>query len=810
MTRITSRNALRAFSGACLALVALLGLSFVPAPSVPAPVPASVTADPGAGPSAAETGSRLVVLGFDGADGRTIEELMAAYPGQYPAFERLRDGGTFARLGTISPPESPVSWAALNTGQNPGKTGVPGFVKRDFVGDFAIPGMGHLVDEEGKLEDFENTPIPAWSAGKMAAVGGAAAFLVFLLVFAVLLKLRFPIAAALALVLGGVGAWCGYTTRGMLAESYPRYGNPTVVPNFWEYLADADVESMILGAPQAFDMPAGSAARVLAGLGVPDAKGNLGDWALYTTDEAEFKELPEGRDTGTAGSMIRVYPDDAGKISTRVLGPINFWALEKAEARLATLEEKLKDPSLDYQSSLDLIEKKNDVKAQVSDLKKEATSVPMTIEPHGDGATIAIAGESQEVAVGEWSDYYHLSFELNWLLKVHAITRVKLIQLEPHMEVFVNVLDIDPEKPPFWQAISTPFAFSAELAKDGPYETYGWPTATMPFKDEVVAPELLMEDVEFTMGWRERLTYSGLQRDDWRVFMSVFSTTDRVQHMMYQYYDEEHPLYVAEEADKTFSFFGETISRRQAIPKIYQHMDRVIGTVMDEHMGPDDTLLVCSDHGFQSFRRQVHVNNFLAERGFLKVKAGSKGGDMLGFVDWSETKAYCVGLGFIYLNLEGRESTGIVPVEEADALLEEIRQELLAYEDEETGARISNDAYIVSTIHDGPFVKDEADIITGFAPGYRVSWGTTLGGIHMVQTDEGGRVLGPVCVDNDKTWSGGHVSVATPDVAGVFFCNRPVDLPKGGVDLLHIAPTVLDLMDVPVPAEMDRAPLDLR
>ena len=51
----------------------------------------------------------------------------------------------------------------------------------------------------------------------------------------------------------------------------------------------------------------------------------------------------------------------------------------------------------------------------------------------------------------------------------------------------------------------------------------------MPFKDGVVSPELLMEDVEFTMGWRERLTYAALQRDDWRCLMSVFSTTDRVQ-----------------------------------------------------------------------------------------------------------------------------------------------------------------------------------------------------------------------------------------------------------------------------------------
>ena len=30
-----------------------------------------------------------------------------------------------------------------------------------------------------------------------------------------------------------------------------------------------------------------------------------------------------------------------------------------------------------------------------------------------------------------------------------------------------------------------------------------------------------------------------------------------------------------------------------------------------ERLGPDDVLILCADHGFQSFRRQVHLNNWL-------------------------------------------------------------------------------------------------------------------------------------------------------------------------------------------------------
>src|SRR5882672_12107903 len=79
---------------------------------------ASAASDP-----APAAGGRVIVLGFDGADARTVEELMAK--GQLPNLKKLAEQGTFAPLGTTNPAESPVAWAALNSGQNPAKTGIP-------------------------------------------------------------------------------------------------------------------------------------------------------------------------------------------------------------------------------------------------------------------------------------------------------------------------------------------------------------------------------------------------------------------------------------------------------------------------------------------------------------------------------------------------------------------------------------------------------------------------------------------------------------------------------------------------------------
>ena len=227
---------------------------------------------------------------------------------------------------------------------------------------------------------------------------------------------------------------------------------------------------------------------------------------------------------------------------------------------------------------------------------------------------------------------------------------MRLVKLKPYFELLLNTLDIDPRHPPFWQPISSPFEFSGELAKGcGLYETYGWPTLTMPFKDEKIEPEVLLEDVEFTEGWRKVLTGECLARNDWRCLMSVFSTTDRVQHMTYQFHDPKHPLYDEAKAKRETTFFGERIPLSDAIPAIYRQMDRIIGEVLAK-LAPDDTLFVVSDHGFQTFRRQVHLNNWLAQEGYLALKPLSKDRNFLSFVDWSKTKAYACGLGFIYLN----------------------------------------------------------------------------------------------------------------------------------------------------------------
>jgi hypothetical protein len=575
---------------------------------------------------------------------------------------------------------------------------------------------------------------------------------------------------------------------------------------------------VVLDAPMAWDKPAIGDAKILGGLGLPDCRGDNGQWFLYTTSESEIDKPPVGRNAGTAGTIFRVPAWRDGRIETEVYGPKDFYAMGLLAREAAEIDALLAPPSdIGWKEGSRLRERRKELRTllDVSDQAPRA-SLPLVIEKQAGGARISIGGQAQDLQDGVWSDWYRLNFELNPLIKAHAVTRIKILENGETFALFVNSLDIDPSDPQFWQPVSQPRSFSAELADriGGPFETFGWACLTMPFKDKVIGVETMLEDIEFTMKWREDLTRSALEDGDFDLLMSVFSTPDRVQHMCYQHYDPEHPLYDAEKASQRVTFFGREIELRDVIPVIYEQIDRIIGWVKDEYLRPEDTLLVCADHGFQSFRHQVHVNNWLVREGYLVPQEGSLRGksSALMFVDWTKTRAYAMGLGMIYLNLKGREAGGTVEPEQARALLEEIAAKLQTLTDDRSGASVPvvEQVVLIDDVHQGKFRDREGDLIVGFKPFYRVSWHGTSGGLKIEKSAEGSYGPGPIFEPNDNNWSGGHVSVAPVHVAGMFLCNRVVEVPPDGVHLLHVAPTALDLLGHPAQPELDRKALKVR
>jgi len=201
-------------------------------------------------------------------------------------------------------------------------------------------------------------------------------------------------------------------------------------------------------------------------------------------------------------------------------------------------------------------------------------------------------------------------------------------------------------------------------------------------------------------------------------------------------------------------------------------------------------------HGFAPYYRQVHLNNWLLDEGFLclydagKFEKASLQGDQ---VDWLRTRAYAIGFNGVFLNLQGREAMGRVSLRNRDKVLGEIERKLLRWRDPATGKAVVSRVYRSDRVYSGPHVHAAPDLIIGYARGYRASNGTALG-------EFGSTVL----EDNRDTWSADHM-MAAEEVPGILLANRPVLKQNPG--LVDLPVTILEIFGIPRPEAMVGASL---
>ena len=377
---------------------------------------------------------------------------------------------------------------------------------------------------------------------------------------------------------------------------------------------------------------------------------------------------------------------------------------------------------------------------------------------------------------GEYTPWVTVTFRPGLGMKVRGICRFLLLESDPHVRLYMTPLHIDPERPAI--PISHPFTYSVYLAKgQGPYATLGVAEDTSGLNERVLDGEAFLGQCSSIHDEREKMFFDALDKTDGGALVCVFDLTDRVQHMFFRSHEEGRPAHGVS---------------RDPVREAYGKVDDLLGRVADR-IDRRTVMMVLSDHGFKSFRRGVNLNAWLRREGYLAVKAGAEGGDMLRDVEWAGTRAYAVGFGGIYLNIRGREGKGIVePGEEAEALKREIRSGLLALTDPDDGTSAVKKVFVGNEVYSGPYTGEAPDLLAGFRVGYRASWGSVTGGVG-----------GEIFEENDRPWGGDH-NMNPEDVPGIFFCNRKVTAEEPGIG--DIAPTVLELFGVPVPGNMDGRP----
>ena len=300
---------------------------------------------------------------------------------------------------------------------------------------------------------------------------------------------------------------------------------------------------------------------------------------------------------------------------------------------------------------------------------------------------------------------------------------------------------------------------------------------------------------------RGDLVLSLLRDPDPRFMIVNFAASDRAQH-----------------------FFWHTVGveGQDWLGEIYSELDSILSGILNA-IDDSTTLLLVSDHGFGPLHKVVGLGEWLRDEGLLKLRSrvprymlrkmgesvervgGRRGLDMTfnrvskvrsalqtaridaWSLDWSRTKAWFPPTeGGIRINVKGREPHGIVDGgREYEELREHIIHGLESLTDVNTGVRVIEKVHRREEIYSGPYVVNAPDLVIEPGAGYAVGKKSSPAGMNS----SGGLPM-----------SGDHLRTGV-------FVGYGLDMKAGtsieSASVYDIAPTVLHLLGLPVPGQMD-------
>ncbi|MBN1137165.1 MAG: alkaline phosphatase family protein [Anaerolineae bacterium] len=323
--------------------------------------------------------------------------------------------------------------------------------------------------------------------------------------------------------------------------------------------------------------------------------------------------------------------------------------------------------------------------------------------------------------------------------------------------------------------------------------------------------ESVLESVTTVEQNRARAVLHLLQSESWDLYCVVFRGIDILSHFFWRFMDTTHPCYDKENA----TAYGNVILDH------YQAMDRVIGQVMQQ-TSQDTTLFVVSDHGFGPHLRWIYLDNLFIDLGLLRLcrsetaktkrlflsallkselaalirailplqvrsKIGKRIADSVSAVDWEHSAVYpTYGQGLVRLNVYGRDPRGCVRSDaECKRIVNLITEQVMDLRDPITRERVAERVLAWQEVY--PCSSDDS-------PDLWIEWKAG----YMAKKDP------PPTTDRFSEYcaviSGNHRR------EGVLFAQGP-DLSPGvqlaNTSIADITPTVLHLLGLPVPGDMD-------
>jgi predicted AlkP superfamily phosphohydrolase/phosphomutase len=355
----------------------------------------------------------------------------------------------------------------------------------------------------------------------------------------------------------------------------------------------------------------------------------------------------------------------------------------------------------------------------------------------------------------------------------------------------------------------------------GPYRP--WSTAVHDGGNEAA----VLDDLTCFLDQHLRTVEFLMDRCDWDLFIFDLMATDRLGHELWHVWDLTHKAARGREQ--------ELAALRPKLIAFWQRLDRGVGAI-EAKLPHNAALLLMSDHGFGPIEWYVNFNVWLLEQGYISLQdslyvkqkhwcyrrgitpewiyglmsrlglanhrvsrfRGKQASliDRLGesvflsrrHIDWSRTRAFAQGnFGQIFINLKGRQAQGCVEPADARSLRRDLKAGLMEICHPETGKPLVERVYEGEELYQGAHAHLAPDLTVVLT-----DWRYRTIGLHDFTTH---KVISPAFgPTGDHRMEGILVATGPAFRAGA----RPIE-----ADLLDIAPTVLHLLELPIPADMD-------
>lgn len=255
---------------------------------------------------------------------------------------------------------------------------------------------------------------------------------------------------------------------------------------------------------------------------------------------------------------------------------------------------------------------------------------------------------------------------------------------------------------------------------------------------------------------REQALEHLFDTESWDLYIGVVTETDRLHHYLWAAVeDENHPYH---------SFFKD----------YYRKVDKFIGRIADR-VGRDVLFMIMSDHGFCGIHKEVYLNTWLREEGYLEFESTPPKShhDIA-----PATRAFNLDPARIYIHRKGSYARGGVDEGDALRLIDEIAAKARALTID--GRPVVDRIYRREDLYKGNYLDQAPDLV--FVPHRGFDFKGTL----SQQAVAGRSVLTGMHTQDDS----------------LLFVNRPITK-TGKASIVDLAPTVLAHLGVAVPAQLD-------